>query len=36
MFFEDSPLKDMTILIVDDEPDILDTVEEELEAPSAT
>jgi CheY-like chemotaxis protein len=31
MFFEESPLKDMTVLIVDDEPDILDTVEEELE-----
>lgn len=31
MLFEDSPLKDMTVLIVDDEPDILDSVEDELE-----
>ena len=31
MFFEDSPLKDMMVLVVDDEPDILDTVEEELD-----
>ena len=31
MFSEDSPLKDMAILVVDDEPDILETVEEELD-----
>ena len=31
MFPEDSPLNNMTILVVDDEPDILDTVEEELD-----
>ena len=27
----DSPLKDKVILVVDDEPDVLDTVEEELD-----
>jgi len=31
MIFEDSPLKDLTILVVDDEPDILDAVGDELE-----
>ncbi len=31
MLFEDSPLKDLNVLVVDDEQDILDTVEEELE-----
>jgi len=31
MFFEDSPLKDLTVLVVDDEPDVLDAVEDELE-----
>ena len=31
MFFGDSPLNDKTILVVDDEPDILEAVEEELE-----
>ena len=31
MFPEDSPLNNMTILVVDDEPDVLETVEEELD-----
>jgi CheY-like chemotaxis protein len=31
MFFDESPLKDLTILVVDDEPDMLDAVEDELE-----
>ncbi|MFC1869153.1 response regulator [Thermodesulfobacteriota bacterium] len=31
MLFKDSPLKDMVILVVDDEPDILETVEDELD-----
>jgi CheY-like chemotaxis protein len=31
MIFEDSPLKDLTVLVVDDEPDILDAVADELE-----
>jgi len=31
MFFNKSPLKDLTILVVDDEPDMLDAVEDELE-----
>ncbi|MBW2610465.1 MAG: response regulator, partial [Deltaproteobacteria bacterium] len=28
---KDSPLKDKVILVVDDEPDVLETVEEELD-----
>ena len=31
MFQEDSPLKDKNILVVDDEPDILETIEDELD-----
>lgn len=31
MYYEDSPLKNLNILVVDDEQDVLDTVEEELE-----
>jgi CheY-like chemotaxis protein len=31
MFFEDSPLNDKVILVVDDEPDILEAVEDELD-----
>jgi CheY-like chemotaxis protein len=31
MYHEDSPLKDLTILVVDDDPDILDAVGDELE-----
>lgn len=31
MFFEDSPLKDLTVLVVDDEPDVLEAVEDELD-----
>lgn len=31
MFFEKSPLKDLTVLLVDDEPDILDALEDELD-----
>jgi CheY-like chemotaxis protein len=31
MFFDKSPLNDLTILVVDDEPDMLDAIEDELE-----
>jgi CheY-like chemotaxis protein len=31
MLFEDSPLKDLKILVVDDEPDMLDAIEDELQ-----
>jgi CheY-like chemotaxis protein len=31
MFYEESPLKGMAVLVVDDEPDILDAVGDELE-----
>ena len=31
MFLDESPLKDLTILVVDDEPDMLDALEDELE-----
>ncbi|MBN1626352.1 MAG: response regulator [Deltaproteobacteria bacterium] len=30
MFFEESPLKDLTVLVVDDETDMLEAVEDEL------